>query len=801
MKQYKRIERPSSPRTRQELKSSLSAASRIGWKGAIKFLCGLTFLACPVSAAPLGGNLLDNHSFENGLTSWNVVNSTADVFSYGTAGSPGVAVGIQIAGDDKVLRDLGGNAWVEQTVSLSGSAGMNLRVGGFFGGSETDAARLVVRFLDGSGGELQFVPLPYVTEASRNREAVLMLREAILAIPVGAQQAAIRVEFANNCCSFIRAAADALFCELVIDPIVPPALPLNTELLINPGFEDGWASGSPLTLVDAQGWEGIVASASLVKPYSDADPNVPTTVVSCLIGGGAPATSCSFGGAGNLLSDSGGNAALRQRIDVRGNAAQIAAGAGLNLRLAAYLGGVGVWEDSARIDVRFLDGNNTPIVAAPPVGPVTRSNRNSETVVLYREREYPVPASTQFIEVDAVLINACCSVQTGLIDNVSAMLVVPTSPAPVQKDMNLLSSGSFEFGDLPNSYLELNVAESWSGQTLQGARTRAYGDNAFVPPIGFSVANGLGGKLLNDRDDSGLVRQTIDLGGDAAAIAAGTLSVRAQAWLGGSGTNEDTAEVRVRFLNISGAQVAGAGGLQLLEPVSAAERNFDTTLVFRQKTFPIPPSSVAMQVDVQFIDDCCGARSGMADGVEIVVFDSSSPGTDVCNGDGGDQLGCSDCPCNNNSPAGTIGGCLNSAGTSPRLLASGSPSIVAADLRFEASGISPASSCILTSGIALAPTNMTNPCFGLDSGVQSVSLDGLRCVVQDVLRHGVRPSDANGDVGVTTNGWGIPNVFFNFEMFSSGATRHFQLIHRDDDRAACMTGQNSSQAVSVTFTP
>ena len=174
---------------------------------------------------------------------------------------------------------------------------------------------------------------------------------------------------------------------------------------------------------------------------------------------------------------------------------------------------------------------------------------------------------------------------------------------------------------------------------------------------------------------------------------------------------------------------------------------------------------------------------------------------EACNGDGGDQMGCSDCPCNNNAPQGTVGGCLNSAGTSARLNPSGTDSIAAADLRFEASGVAPNNSCVLTSGNALAPANAASPCFGLNSGVTAIQLDGLRCVVQGVLRHGVRPSDSNGDVGITTNGWGTPNGFFNFSAFVSGGTKHFQIIHRDDSSQVCMRGQNTSQAVSVTFTP
>ena len=96
---------------------------------------------------------------------------------------------------------------------------------------------------------------------------------------------------------------------------------------------------------------------------------------------------------------------------------------------------------------------------------------------------------------------------------------------------------------------------------------------------------------------------------------------------------------------------------------------------------------------------------------------------------------------------------------------------------------------------------MANACFGQNSGVTSIALDGLRCAVQGVLRHGVRQSDSNGEIGVTTNGWGGPNGFFNFAAFTSGTTRHFQIISRENDQLVCNTGQTTSQSVTVGFTP
>ena len=182
-----------------------------------------------------------------------------------------------------------------------------------------------------------------------------------------------------------------------------------------------------------------------------------------------------------------------------------------------------------------------------------------------------------------------------------------------------------------------------------------------------------------------------------------------------------------------------------------------------------------------------------------------------CNGDGGDQMGCSDCPCNNNAPQGTIGGCLNSAGTATHLVATGNPSVSlpsgdSSDLRFSAVGGPPGVLCILNSGDNLAPTNMSSPCFALMSGVQSISFDGLRCAVMNTRRHGGRPTDSAGTVGVTTNPWGgeggpaagIANAGLGF---ASGQTRFFQITHRDDVLLVCGRGLNTSQAIEVLFTP
>ena len=170
-------------------------------------------------------------------------------------------------------------------------------------------------------------------------------------------------------------------------------------------------------------------------------------------------------------------------------------------------------------------------------------------------------------------------------------------------------------------------------------------------------------------------------------------------------------------------------------------------------------------------------------------------------------MGCTDCPCGNNTAPGTIGGCRNSSFASARLLASGSSSVAAADMCFEMSGGNPGSFAILTSGSGLAPGNAANPCFGQNpgSGIVSNSLDGLRCRIGSVFRHGSRAVDAEGFVGpmgpAPNGAWGFCSANFPNFVFASGDTRFFQVFYREEPAVACMTSLNTSQAVEVTLTP
>lgn len=182
-----------------------------------------------------------------------------------------------------------------------------------------------------------------------------------------------------------------------------------------------------------------------------------------------------------------------------------------------------------------------------------------------------------------------------------------------------------------------------------------------------------------------------------------------------------------------------------------------------------------------------------------------------CFGDGGDQMGCTDCPCGNNSPPGSIGGCQNSSGSADGavLIAAGHASVSNPTLRFEGYGLVSSSLAILQAGVSLLPINPPCP---PGSGIAPANFDGLRCVGGGAIRVGSRSATADGTVGVVNRGWGLPDgppdgllpcslsIDCNPTGPIVGSTRHYQIFYREDLMLGCMTGQNTSNAVSVTFT-
>jgi hypothetical protein len=576
-----------------------------------------------------GPNLIQNGSFESGgLAPWTVVAGSAALAPYGTASLPGPDVATATGGGGLLLRDLGSGVVQQIITPASIPPGASLIVEADLGGGANDWTRLVVVVRDAGGGAMSQHQTDYVTERHRNLEDVHLHRRLTIPVPPLAASFAVRVEFNDRCCSVAAASADRIRAHLVVGPTTPPPVPLATELLVNGGFEAGWRAASPIAL-DGTGWEGAGSSASAVQPYSNSSGLVPNGLVSCAIGGAAPAPSCGAGAAGNLLVHTGGDSAVVQTLDLRGSTASFAGG-NVMLRSSAHLGGIGAEADTARVDVRFR--SLLGVLATGQLGPVSAAARNYESVLVRREQTFVVPPNTAFVDVVAVFNDQCCSVSVGSVDNVSVRLEPTAGPGAVSLNQNLLPNASFESGSLLDSPLQLSDPDGWFGAGNGRAAAVQYGAPSLPSPA-FALANGLGSIVLRDVGQA-LLRTDVDLRGSAAAIASGSLSMQGSAWLGGVGNNQDTAEVRFRFVTSTGVPV---GAVVSLPPVTAAERQNATTLLQRTSSpFVVPIGAATAICEVVFTDVCCSGAFGLADDVRLVAFSTQQqagatpyPGTDA----------------------------------------------------------------------------------------------------------------------------------------------------------------------------
>lgn len=700
-----------------------------------------------LTTAASGQNLLTNPGFEQGLTGWTTVSSTAESSSYGATGSPAVSVANHIGGGNKLARDLGGFAQLEQDVLTSPiGSGMYLETSGYFGGFSTfaDSAQLFVEFWDGSGFELAQRSLPSVSRTERNDEDVLIYRRDRFAVPVGTERIVARIEFVDPCCQGTFGAADEIFLELTPDAPNPAPKPLDTQLVINGDFEGGFGPGSPLTLIDEQSWIGD-GGTCLVKTYSNVDPNVPSTTIASILGGGS-----------NLLTDVSGAGGLRQTIDVRGNAAQIASG--LDLELLADLGGAGSLQDTSTVQANFLDSNFNPIGSqVPPLGPVTRAMRNGETTLLRRKDTYSVPAGTSYIRLSVIFADPCCSGTVAQLDNVEAYLRVPQGPVPQPLGVNILVNGSLEEGSVAGSPLVIDNPGTWVGINDNLILVPFYGSAANVPTASFAASNSLGGLLLAHSGTAGLT-QSKDLRGLADLVDQGALRVETRAWLGGTTNSNDTAEFTLRFFNEFDAPL---GLPRELGPVTAADRMNLTTLLERSDSFIAPAGARSLTVTVSFLDPCCSGSGALADGFEVVLSDNQAVGLPYCS----------------TNP--------HSGGQTAQLRATGSPDVADNNLTLIAENMPP-------NQFGFFVTSLTEAFIQNPAGSQ-----GNLCLGGDIGRYN-QTIQFSGPQGTFFQSLDLPNTPFanGFTPVLAGETRSFQAWFRDVNPGPA---SNFTQGLRVQF--
>lgn len=191
--------------------------------------------------------------------------------------------------------------------------------------------------------------------------------------------------------------------------------------------------------------------------------------------------------------------------------------------------------------------------------------------------------------------------------------------------------------------------------------------------------------------------------------------------------------------------------------------------------------------------------TGLASSASVsltVTYQFDPSGVPYCFGDGE----CTQCPCANNAPAGSPGGCLNANGTSAVLSAAGTPSLLNDSLSFDLRDATPNTFGVLVSADIQLPVPMSACPVG--SGVESPNLKGLRCLGVNLFRHGTR---ATGPDGAIVQSWGPPGGptggLIAQAGFAAGQQRQFQVFYRELPTIDCPRDQNTSNGVTVTFVP
>jgi hypothetical protein len=119
--------------------------------------------------------------------------------------------------------------------------------------------------------------------------------------------------------------------------------------------------------------------------------------------------------------------------------------------------------------------------------------------------------------------------------------------------------------------------------------------------------------------------QRIDVSNLAATIDTGTLDFTLSAWLGGFGSQNDTASVVARFLNGANSEIGSAQ----LNPVTATDRGNLTKLLFRDRIGDVPALTRSIRIEL-IATRATGENDGYADNISFifgVLGDLDSDGT------------------------------------------------------------------------------------------------------------------------------------------------------------------------------
>jgi hypothetical protein len=196
-----------------------------------------------------------------------------------------------------------------------------------------------------------------------------------------------------------------------------------------------------------------------------------------------------------------------------------------------------------------------------------------------------------------------------------AVGLAPAGPAVSALGQNLVFNGDAEYNRGFNSNTTQQYAAGWNDPGPGGFTLINYfAGNGFPSAQDPGPTNRGKNFFSGGTNASSLMTQQIDVNNLASAIDTGTLKFTFSAWLGGTGSQNDTASVVAHFLNGANGEI----GTALLAPVTAAERGNVTELLFRERIDNMPALTRSIRIEL-IATRSTGENDGYADNISFIL--------------------------------------------------------------------------------------------------------------------------------------------------------------------------------------
>jgi hypothetical protein len=305
--------------------------------------------------------------------------------------------------------------WVDVSSVAADIDGHNVvcNLSGWLGGwaSQDDNARFTAYFVNAADQTIRSLQIGPVLAADRTNITGMLYRQASARLPAGTRHIRYELDMTRMFGGYNDGIADNL--ALVISNSPPLPVPLDTNLLANPGGELGPGSLSGNDAESVPGWAtsgGL--TVAVYGPGSGIFTNSP-----------GPADRGTNFFAGGYQS---GTTWATQDFDLYSRSADIDAG-NLACNLSGWFGGWLAYDDNARLTAYFIDdfGQTTGSLTA---GPVLAADRTNVSGLFLRGAATNIPPGTRTIHCVLLMTPTFSTYNNGFADNLSLTLASTTAP-------------------------------------------------------------------------------------------------------------------------------------------------------------------------------------------------------------------------------------------------------------------------------------------------------------------------------------------------------------------------------------